>query len=70
MARFSNAAEWDPGVTEAAEDDPGPPAFGSTYRLKVRFFGLTVPLEYRIEEIDRPRRVVLRPRTPWSARPT
>jgi len=59
MARFSNAAEWDPGVTEATEVNPGAPALGSTYRLMVRSFGRTVPLEYRIVEMDRPRRVVL-----------
>ena len=59
MARFSNAALWDPGVAVAADVTPGPPALGSTYRLQVRFLGLTVPLDYRIEEIDAPRRVVL-----------
>ena len=60
LARFSNAAQWDPGVSAAEEITPGPPAFGSTYRLMVRFLGHTVPLEYRIEEIDPPNRVVLR----------
>src|SRR5271165_3012946 len=60
MARFTNAAEWDPGVTEATEADPGAPARGSTYRLMVRVFGRAVPLEYRITEFDRPHRVVLR----------
>jgi len=59
MARFSNAAEWDPGVTEATETDPGAPALGSTYRLWVRAFGRVVPLDYRITEFDRPHRVVL-----------
>src|SRR5271165_780701 len=59
MARFSNAAEWDPGVTEATEVDPGAPTLGSTYRLMVRAFGRAIPLEYRIVEMDRPHRVVL-----------
>ncbi|HUY65393.1 MAG TPA: SRPBCC family protein [Acidimicrobiales bacterium] len=59
MARFSNAAEWDPGVTRATEADPGAPTLGSTYRLTVRSFGRAVPLEYRISEFDRPHRVVL-----------
>ena len=45
---------WRPPRTST----PGPPAFGSTYRLQVRFLGLTVPLEYLIEEIDAPTRVV------------
>jgi hypothetical protein len=60
MARFSNAAEWDPGVAEATDVNPGAPALGSTYRLTVRSFGRTIPLEYRIVEMDRPHRVVLR----------
>jgi hypothetical protein len=60
LARFSNAVHWDPGVSAAEDITPGPPAFGSTYRLMVRFFGFTLPLEYRIEEIDAPKRVVLR----------
>ena len=59
MARFSNAAEWDPGVIGAAEADPGEPTLGSTYRLTVRALTRAVPLEYRIAEFDRPRRVVL-----------
>jgi polyketide cyclase/dehydrase/lipid transport protein len=59
LARFSNALLWDPGVAAAEDITPGPPALGSTYRLMVRFLGLTVPLEYQIEAIDRPRRVVL-----------
>jgi len=60
LARFSSAAEWDPGVSAAEDITPGPPAVGSTYRLMVRFLGRTVPLEYRIDEIDGPKRVVLR----------
>ena len=35
--------------------DPGPPRLGSTYRLVVGVLGRRVPLEYRIEEIDRPK---------------
>jgi Polyketide cyclase / dehydrase and lipid transport len=60
LARFSNAAHWDPGVSSAEEITPGPPACGSAYRLVVKFLGLSVPLEYRIEEIDPPTRVSLR----------
>jgi hypothetical protein len=60
MARFSNAAKWDPGVSEASEADPGMPALGSAYRIGVRVFGRVIPLEYRIIEIDPPDRVVLR----------
>jgi len=60
MARFSNAAEWDPGVSGAEELIPGPPALGSTYRLQVRSLGRSVALDYRIIEFTDPSRVVLR----------
>jgi Polyketide cyclase / dehydrase and lipid transport len=59
LARFSNAAEWDPGVTSAEQLSSGPPALGSTYRLVVRFLGLSAPMDYSINEIEVPRRVVL-----------
>jgi Polyketide cyclase / dehydrase and lipid transport len=60
MARFSNADEWDPGVSGAEELTPGPPALGSTYRLRVTSLGRSVALEYRIIAFSDPRRVVLR----------
>ena len=60
LARFSNAAEWDPGVIEAEDTTPGPPRQGSTYRLVVALLGRRVPLDYRIAEIDPPQRVVLK----------
>lgn len=59
LAEFSNARDWDPGIVEAANltgDSVGP---GSRFRLVSRFLGRRVPLEYRITEFDRPRRVVL-----------
>jgi hypothetical protein len=60
MARFSNAREWDPSVSGAEELSPGPPALGSTYRLRVRSLGgSVVVLDYRIIEFAAPHRVVL-----------
>jgi hypothetical protein len=59
MARFSNVAAWDPGVAEATGSSEAP-TLGSTYRLVVRTFGRSVPLEYRIAEFEPPHRVVLR----------
>lgn len=59
MARFSNAAKWDPGVLGAEDLDEGPPRQASAYLLQIGMFGRRVPLEYRIVEIDRPNRVVL-----------
>jgi Polyketide cyclase / dehydrase and lipid transport len=62
LATFSNAVEWDPSVVEGDPGTPGPAAVGSVYRLGVRIAGRTVPFEYRILELDRPRRVVLQAR--------
>ena len=59
LARFSNAAVWDPGVTAAAELAPEGPMLGSRYRLEVKAFGRSVPLVYEIVEFDPPRRVAL-----------
>lgn len=60
LATFSNAGEWDPGVTGAEPLTPGPPEVGSAYRLHVRVAGRDVPFDYRVVAIDRPSRVVLR----------
>ncbi|MGO9456615.1 MAG: SRPBCC family protein [Acidimicrobiales bacterium] len=59
LARFSTAAEWDPGVIAAAPLTAGAPRLGARYRLTVKAFGREVPLEYRITEFEPPRRVVL-----------
>ena len=59
LATFSNAREWDPGVVDGESLTPGPVAVGSVYRLGVRLAGRVVPFEYRVLELDRPRRVVL-----------
>ncbi len=59
LARFSNAAEWDPGVASAEDLSPGPTAVGSVFRLQVTFLGRQLPLDYRVLELDAPRRVVV-----------
>jgi Polyketide cyclase / dehydrase and lipid transport len=59
LATFSNAREWDPGVAESKALAPGPVAVGSAFRLGVRLAGRVVPFEYRVLELDRPRRIVL-----------
>ena len=59
MARFSNAAKWDPGVLGAEDLDQGLPRLASVYRLQIKMLGRPVPLDYRIVELDRPKRVVL-----------
>lgn len=59
LARFSSAAEWDPGVAEARQTTPDPVGPGSRFDLVAVFLGNRVPLTYEITEYDRPRRVVL-----------
>jgi hypothetical protein len=62
LSTFSNAREWDPGVTEGESLSQGPAEVGSVYRLAVRVAGRVVPFDYRVLHIDRPRRVVLQAR--------
>jgi hypothetical protein len=59
LSTFSNAREWDPGVAEGESLTIGPAVVGSVYRLAVRMAGRLVPFDYRVVDIDRPRRVVL-----------
>ena len=62
LSTFSNAREWDPGVAEGESLSTGPAVVGSVYRLAVRIAGRAVPFDYRVVDIDRPRRVVLQAR--------
>ena len=58
-ASFENVAEWDPGVVEAEPIDSGKPRAGRRVRVVVSSAGRKMPLEYRVAEIDPPRRVLL-----------
>lgn len=60
LADFTNAKEWDPGIVEAKRLDDGPIGVGSRFAVTVAFYGKRIVLEYRIDEYDRPRRLVLR----------
>jgi carbon monoxide dehydrogenase subunit G len=59
IADFDHADEWDPNTTDAARLGTEPPGLGARYALEVRMGRRTAPMEYRITEYDRPRRVVL-----------
>ena len=59
LAAFSNAAEWDPGVLEARQLDPGPVAAGTRFRLVVPFLGRRLPLTYAVTGYGPGRRVTL-----------
>ena len=60
VADFANSPAWDPGTATAERIGTAPVGAGARYRLGVRMRGRTVPMEYRIEEYEAPRRVVLR----------
>lgn len=64
LATFSNAAEWDPGVVTGQPLQPGPPRVGAVYRLGIPVAGWTATFDYRVVEIERPHRVVLRAEHP------
>jgi hypothetical protein len=59
LARFSSTADWDPGVVEASQLTPDPIGVGTQFRVAVSAGQGRIPLVYRVEEYDRPRRVVL-----------
>lgn len=58
LAAFQNIARWDPSVVEAQPLDEEV-AVGARFALEARSLGRRLPLEYRITELVRPRRVVL-----------
>ena len=59
LARFSSAAEWDPGVASAKDVTPDPGGLGSRFDLVAVFLGRKVPLTYEIVEYSRPDKVAL-----------
>ena len=63
---FSNAAEWDPGVAMGQPLQSGPPELGAVYRLGIPMARWTATFDYRVVEIDRPHRIVLRAEHPLA----
>lgn len=59
LADFANASRWDPGVASSQAVDDAPVGPGKAYRLGVRMRGQVTDMEYRITELEAPRRVVL-----------
>jgi len=60
LSTFSNAVEWDPGVVRGEALQPGSPRVGAVYRLGIPLGGMTATFDYRVTELERPHRVVLR----------
>ncbi len=57
MADFSNAAQWDPGVTSAHRLDDAEIGLGSQFDLSVPIAGRAKVLRYRVSEFEPGRRV-------------
>jgi hypothetical protein len=60
LSDFSSVAEWDPGVSSAIREQPGPLKIGSTFAIEAVFMGRQIPLTYEIVELAQDNRVVLR----------
>ncbi|MGH2906018.1 MAG: SRPBCC family protein [Solirubrobacterales bacterium] len=62
LADFANAEDWDPATIASTrvDDDGGPVAVGSKFRLDMRIGGRDNTIVYEITEFAPPRRVVLR----------
>jgi len=58
MSDFSSARYWDPSVRSARRLDSGELAVGSQFELTVRFAGRDKVLQYRVTDLEPPRRVV------------
>jgi carbon monoxide dehydrogenase subunit G len=59
LARFSNAAAWDPGVLDGEQLDPGPVREGTRFRLVVPFLGREQALTYRVTRLAPAQLIIL-----------
>lgn len=59
VSDWARQAEWDPNTTESMQIEGSRPVVGARYALKVKMGGRSVPMEYRITEMEVPSRVVL-----------
>ena len=64
LADFSTTAEWDPGVVSASRNEQGPLQVGSSFTVNVTFKGNQSTMVYKITEIERPRRIVIKGDSP------
>jgi hypothetical protein len=59
LATFSNAVDWDPGVLDGEQLDPGPVHDGTRFRLVVPFLGRRLALTYRVTSYQQDHEVAL-----------
>lgn len=59
IADWSQQAAWDPNTVSSERLGEGGPEVGARYALEVKMGPRTVPMEYRITELEAPSRIVL-----------
>jgi carbon monoxide dehydrogenase subunit G len=59
VADWGRQAEWDPNTASSEALGDGEPRVGARYALQVKMGPRTVPMEYRITELEAPDRIVL-----------
>lgn len=59
VSDWSRQSEWDPNTASSRQIGDGGPCVGARYALEVKMGPRSVPLEYRITELEAPARIVL-----------
>jgi len=59
LAKFENAADWDPGIVAARKLDDGPVRAGTRFEVVSRFLGRDIRLTYAVTQLEPPSRLVL-----------
>jgi carbon monoxide dehydrogenase subunit G len=59
ISDWSRQSEWDPNTASSSQIGDGGPSVGARYTLAVKIGPRTVPMEYRITELEAPARLVL-----------
>jgi hypothetical protein len=61
LADFRTVAEWDPSIVSSTLENGGDPIrVGAVFKVKTKFAGREVELDYSTIELDSPHRIVLR----------
>ncbi|MDO9407349.1 SRPBCC family protein [Patulibacter sp.] len=65
LADFTSVAQWDPGVASCTHTGGKKGEVGCRFRVVQDTTGPDITIDYAIEEIEHPRRVVLRGTNAW-----
>lgn len=62
-SNFANIAQWDPGVAASHKITPGPVGIDTEFKVRVKVWPRTIPMNYIVRVYEPPRRVVLEGRS-------